>query len=175
MSTTRTTKRVGTAITHEQAVAAARSFSSYNNQIARYKMSMTNATNAAKAKLDAAMLKIKEKWEPSIKDMEDAKKADFEILQKYAEQNHDSWDGKSQDLMFATIGFRTGQRSVEVKDAANIVDRMKLAGLKRYLRIKEEVNKVAILGEKNEIMLSTFLECGIEIKQEDSFYVEVKE
>lgn len=175
MSTTRTTKRVSNTITQDEAVAAARSFSSYNNQIAKFKTSMTNAQNAAKAKMDAATLKIKEKYEPSIKQLEDAKKVDFEILRRYAEQNRESWEGKSQDLSFAIIGFRTGQRNVEVKDAATVVDRMKIAGLKRYIRVKEEVNKVAILSEKSEIMINTFLECGIEIKQDESFYVEVKE
>lgn len=85
--------------------------------------------------------------EPIAAELEDARKA----VQAYAEAHREDLTngGKTKTVAFTTgeIGWRQRPPSVSVRAADTVIETLKRMGLNRFVRVKEEVNKEAILAE----------------------------
>lgn len=106
-------------------------------------------------------------------------KTKSDLLERWASANRDLFgDKKSLDLPRALVGFRTGQPSVKltkgwsVSDAVDSLQRLR-DGDQFITQAKPTLNKPAILSQR-EAMGGVFAKCGIEIVQEERFFIEPK-
>lgn len=76
-------------------------------------------------------------------------------VQTWCEANRDaltdSGKVKFADLVTGTIKWRAKPPSVRVKGIDAVIDLLKRSGLGKFVRVKEEINKDAILNEPDEV------------------------
>jgi phage host-nuclease inhibitor protein Gam len=144
-------------------------FAEYSN--AMYQLQHDSAE--MEKKITALRAKYQERNE--INDM--AVRLNYAILSDFAEQHRDEYfkDKKSLELSHGTIGFRTGNPTL--KSAKGFTLKACLALVKAlstgYVRVKEELDKAKLLADRNMDGMEELLKkCGLEIKQEETFYVE---
>lgn len=122
-------------------------------------------------KLNNELTAVKAKYEAKIAQLQEQKDEHFEMLQAYAESVPDQFaDKKSLDFTFGTIGFRTGMPQLALRKGfkwAGVLELIKKYQPK-YIRVKEEPNKEALLADRTTVDLSAV---GLEVKQDETFYV----
>ncbi len=166
---TRIKKKVIANVTLEQAQEASELFATTSTKLAK-----------VEAKMNEEINRVKSKYQDEITELQEAREEPQEILQVFADEQKTEWGKKkSMELLHCTIGFRTGQPKVDKSKKFTwdaVLELMKKNKLfKPFVRTKDEINKEAILAEKNEETLKLLKdECYVEIKQDESFYVEVK-
>ncbi len=130
------------------------------------------------AKIDQKVAKIREEHAVELAGLADTKEYHFDSIQTYAENNdHLFADKKSIDLAHGTIGFRMGTHKVKLKKGFqwNGVIRLMKSKLKDYLRVATEPAKDKLIADRNEKGMAKKLEaCGIEIVQDETFYIDLK-
>lgn len=132
-----------------------------------------------KAEMDAKLATIREKYEPEITGYDEEMNEQVETLEAFAKENRNNWDGKSIELANCTIGFRTNPPSVGKKKGITwdaVVGLFKANKLlKGFVKVKEDVDKAALLKQQSDIKLMKQLEAvGVTIEQEEQFYVDAK-
>lgn len=77
--------------------------------------------------------------------------------------------GEAKTALFAagSVQWRVRPPSVRIKGAESVMDQLRRKGLERFLRIKEEINKEAILAEPEAVAKVT----GIHIEQAEDFVI----
>ena len=83
---------------------------------------------------------------------------------------------RSLDLTHAIIGWRTGMPSLKLLRGWSwdrVLETLKAVGCP-HIRINEEVNKQAILDDRENIGATGLRAMGVEVKQTDSFFIEAK-
>ena len=156
-------------ITQQQAEEAFATYSKAHSQ-------QTSITG----KMEVELTKVREKYSDDIEKLGKEKDLAFGVLQTYALENEQLFDKKkSLEMTHGKLGFRTGTPTLKNlkgytwEAAKNLVK--EFMGIK-YVRTKEEVNKELILAERdNEKVNELFTKCGIEVRQEETFFVEPKE
>jgi len=168
MSTTRTAKKTIVAVTYAEAQTAANTYAAAS--IKRDKIT---------AELNDKLKAVREKYEPSLTAIEDELSNPVEVLETFAKEQRPSWEAKSIELSNCIIGFRTNPPSVGKKkgitwDAVvGLLKNNKL--LKAFVKVKEDVDKAAILKEQSNVKIMKQLQLvGVNIEQEEQFYVDVK-
>ena len=123
---------------------------------------------------------IREQYEPELTSLSEQMQVPIGVLESYAIANRDEWgDKKSMELASCIIGFRTSPPSIE-KDKKTqwgfIIALMKNSKLlKPFVKIKEDVDKKALLDLRNDAKYSKAMAgVGITIEQEENFYVDTK-
>lgn len=166
---TRLKKRVITNVTMEQAQEASSQFATSANKLKKIEAAINERLN-----------KIKDEYKEEITELEFNKNEQMELLEVFAKEQQGKWGKrKSLDLLHCVIGFRTGNPKV-VKDKKFTWDAVlelmrKKQIFKRFIRISEEINKEAILSEKNSQLLNSLqTDCYISIDQYENFYIEPK-
>jgi phage host-nuclease inhibitor protein Gam len=107
----------------------------------------------------------------------DAKQA---LLHAWADANRAEFGTrKSLDMTHGVVGFRLGTPKAKTllrKPWAAVLDTIKAFGLLEYVRTKEEVNKEALIADyqQRNIGDDTLKKLGIQIAQEESFFVELR-
>lgn len=165
----RVKKKVIANVSFEQAQEASALYAVTSNKLAKIEAKMNEEINKVKSKYSDDITSLKENLEEP-----------FEVLQVYSEEQKNTWGKKkSLDLLHCIVGFRTGTPKV-TKDKKFTLDAVvelmkKNRVFKNFIRTTEEVNKEAILSEKNEAVLNQLKEeCYVSVVQEESFYVEPK-
>jgi phage host-nuclease inhibitor protein Gam len=166
---TRIKKKIVVNVTLEQAQEASELYAVNSNKLAKLEAKMNEELNKVKSKYADEITSIKEQLEEP-----------FEVLQAFAEEQKNNWGKrKSFDLLHCLVGFRTGTPKV-TKDKKftwdAVVELMKKNRIfKGFIRTTEEINKEAILSERNEAVLNQLKEeCYVSVTQDESFYVEPK-
>lgn len=94
---------------------------------------------------------ITEKYAPRIADLQDQLKPKQEAVQAWCESRRDelTQNGKSKTGNFNTgeVQWRQRPPSVGVRGTDNVLENLRTLGLVRFIRIKEEINKDAMLNE----------------------------
>lgn len=166
---TRIKKKVIANVTLEQAQEASELFATTSTKLAK-----------VEAKMNEEINRVKSKYQDEITELHETLEEPQEVLQVFADEQKSDWGKKkSMELLHCTIGFRTGTPKVDKSKKFTwdaVLELMKKNKLfKPFVRTKDEINKEAILAEKNEETLKLLKEeCYVEIKQDESFYVEVK-
>lgn len=131
------------------------------------------------ADMAAKLAVIREKYQAEIDQLDEELNQQAEVLKSYAIEQRKNWDGKSVTLNNCTIGFRTTPPSVSKKrgitwDAlVGLMKNNKL--LKPFVKVKEDVDKTAILKAQTDAKVMKHFEViGGIIEQEELFYVEAK-
>lgn len=131
------------------------------------------------AEMDAQMVEIRESNADRLAELEAEKAAAFEEMQAFATENRDELftKRKSMETVHGVLGFRTGQPKLKTKKGftwAAILELLKVKG-RQYIRLAEEVAKDKLLAERDEEETRLIMDnCGIQVVQEETFYVEPK-
>lgn len=103
------------------------------------------------AALEEGVAALKAAAETAAQPLAAEAEALFRGLQLYAEANRAALteDGKTKTVWFATglLAWRTRPPSVKLRDVAAVIETLRATGLDRFLRVKHEVNKEALLAD----------------------------
>lgn len=169
MATTRAKKKIFSNVSLDDAQAASERYALTSNRLAKIEARMNEEIN-----------KVKSRYTDEITDLNERLVEPMEILNVYASEQKTTWGKrKSLELLHCIIGFRTGTPKVS-KDkkftwdaVLELMKRNKVFA--RFIRTKEEINKEAIIAEKNEALLNQLTEeCYITIDQDETFFVQPK-
>lgn len=137
------------------------------------------------AEIELQCTKIREKYAPQLAALDTAKQLAFDTLNSFATENKDALFSKkkSLDMAHGTIGFRTGTPKLKTLKGFTWLKALPLVKeyLPKYIRTTEEVAKDKLLADRdskiglNNVPMSDLMaKCGIEVAQDETFYVEPK-
>ena len=131
------------------------------------------------AKMDLEMTKIREKYADQLAELEDAKNKNFDIVQSYASENKEALFSKrkSVESIHGIFGFRTGTPKLKVLKGFTWPAVVKLCEefLPTYVRTTSEVAKDKLLADRDkEEVNGMFCKVGIQVVQDETFYIEPK-
>lgn len=141
--------------------------------------------DAAEQKLTASMdeqiTKIREKNQPYLQQLADAKKKAMEIMQAFSIEHKELFkDKRSIDTAHGTFGFRWGTPALKTLRGftwASVTNLLK-EFLPDYVRTKEEPAKDLLLAAardpEQKDVADMFEKCGFEVQQQETFFVECK-
>lgn len=128
--------------------------------------------------VEMKIVEIREKYQDEIAKLKEVKAVSFERLQHFAGKNPELFDKKrSYEMVHGKIGFRLGNPALKTLKGFTWDAVVNLAKefLPDYVRTKEEVNKEALLDDRDNPEVQTlFTKIGVKVDQADSFYVEPK-
>jgi phage host-nuclease inhibitor protein Gam len=131
------------------------------------------------AELDLKITKAREQYQDDLARLAEEREDKFRKLQHFALSNPDLF-GKKKSLEFThgLLGFRTGNPALKTRKGytwAVVLDLLKKAARTDLVRTKEEVNKEAILGAREDADMDKLMGyIGVEVVQDEAFYVEPK-
>jgi phage host-nuclease inhibitor protein Gam len=167
---TRIKKKVISNVTLDDAQEASQQYAASFNKLKKIEVKMNEEIN-----------RVKDKYADDIAAIKEEMAEPYEVLQVFTTENKTTWGKKkSFELLHCIIGLRTGTPKV-IKDKKftwpAILELLKKNTVfKPFIRTTEEINKEAILAEKNEAILGQLKEeCFVSIDQDESFYVTPKE
>lgn len=135
--------------------------------------------NKITAEIELQCAKIREKYQEKLTSLSSARELAFDTLQSYATEHQSELFSKKKSLEMAhgTIGFRTGTPKLKTlkgftwASALNLVKEF----LPSFVRTSEEVAKDKLLADRDaEGMTEKMAKCGIQVVQDETFYVEPK-
>lgn len=147
------------------------------------------------AEIELACAKIREKWSEKLTSLNSERDAAFDVLQGYALEHKDDLFTKKKSLEMAhgVIGFRTGTPKLKTLKGFTWSSALQLAKKflpGSYIRQTEELAKDKLLSDRDleEVSLSDTPDgvsrqvcmrealgvCGIQVVQDETFYVEPK-
>lgn len=164
--TKRTSKKVVSNVSVDQ----------YNEALSEYAVADAREQKI-NATLDEQFTKLREKYADELARIVDVKNASFEVVQRYSEENYDALFSKkkSVETTHGVIGFRTGTPKLKTRKGftwAAVLELLKVK-LPSYVRVKEEPNKELLLVNREQIS-STMPEIGLEVVQDETFFIELK-
>lgn len=174
--TKRVKKVIITGVTREAADDAFARFAKCDSEIAKIT-----------AEIELQCTKIREKYAPQLAALGTAKEIAFDTLNSFATENKDALFSKkkSLDMAHGVIGFRTGTPKLKTLKGFTWAKALVLVKeyLRGYIRTSEEVAKDKLLADRELVvtvngkevpMREEMARCGIEVAQDETFYVEPK-
>ena len=164
---TRAKKKVLTDISKEQAEDA---FAAYSKADSR--------SEELTAKMEQEITKVRQKYADELDALAETKRENVEVLETYAKENKELFlTRKSVEMTHGVIGFRTGTHKLaKLKGFTwdDVKEKVKKL-LPDYIRTKEEINKEGLIADRdNNDVNKLFAKCGIEVEQDETFYVQPK-
>lgn len=131
------------------------------------------------AEIELACAKIREKHASRLSELETEKNESFDILHAYASENQEELfrKKKSLDMTHGVIGFRTGTPKLKTLKGFTWASALQLIKefLPDYVRQTEEIAKDKLLADRDtDDMIPHMAKCGIQVVQDESFFVEPK-
>lgn len=131
------------------------------------------------AEIELQCAKIREKYAVKLAECEEEKNKAFDVLQGYALENQEELFSKkkSVDMSHGVIGFRTGTPKLKTLRGFTWASALQLVKefLPGYVRQTEEIAKDKLLSDREaEDVGGKMSKCGIQVVQEETFYVEPK-
>lgn len=129
------------------------------------------------ADIELQCAKIREKYAAKLAELEGQKEQAFDTLQAFAMENQAELftRRKSLEMAHGVIGFRTGTPKLKTLKGFTWASALQLVKefLPGYLRQTEEIAKDKLLADRGEEqMAEKFVKCGIQVVQNETFYVE---
>lgn len=159
-------KTTQASVTLEQAEQAAQQFAKASNKLSTIEAAMNEAIEKVRSKYQEEILELKNQQEEVLP-----------TLEAYAIATKDTWDGRSMDLTHARIGFRIGTPKVDklkgfTWDAVLALVKANKALARDFVRVKEELDKKAILDADPVTKKALEAKAKIIIVQDEIFYIE---
>lgn len=144
------------------------------------------------AEIELQCAKIREKHQADLTRLTAERDASFDMLQSFAMENQAELFSKkkSLDMAHGTIGFRTGTPKLKTLKGFTWASALELVKtfLPSYIRKIEEIAKDKLLADRDmdEVdvtdrmvlqqisMKAAMAKCGIQVVQDETFYVEPK-
>lgn len=164
----RTKKTVVSGISREQAEQAFADFAAADARC-------QNLTS----KMDIEITRIREKYADRLAELDAKKSEAFDLMQAYALENKDELFSKKKSVESAhgVFGFRTGTPKLKNLKGftwaavTNLVKEL----LPSYIRTSEELAKDKLLADRDmPEVAGYFPKIGVQVVQEETFYVEPK-
>lgn len=164
----RTKKTVMSGISREQAEQAFADFAAADARC-------QNLTS----KMDIEITRIREKYADRLAELDAKKSEAFDLMQAYALENKDELFSKKKSVESAhgVFGFRTGTPKLKNLKGftwaavTNLVKEL----LPSYIRTSEELAKDKLLADRDvPEVAGYFPKIGVQVVQEETFYVEPK-
>lgn len=138
---------------------------------------LTLTRNKQQTELDEAITALRTKYEESLGEVNKALDEKTEVARAWAEGNPSEFRGlKSLEMVHGVVGWRTGNPTLKTLTGwtwDRVLEKMKaLSWGTNYVRVKEEVNKQALVGDREMIQPAAMREIGVRVVQEEVFFVE---
>lgn len=129
------------------------------------------------AEIELQCTKIREKYADRLAGLAEEKARAFEVLQCFATENRAELFAKkrSMELSHGVIGFRTGTPKLKTLRGFTWASALQLVKefLPGYVRQTEEIAKDKLLADREaEDVGGKMSKCGIQVVQEETFFVE---
>ena len=131
------------------------------------------------ADIELQCAKYREKYAEKIATLSEEREQAFETLQAFATENQAELftKKKSLDMAHGVIGFRTGTPKLKTLKGFTWASALQLVKefLPDYVRQTWDIAKDKLLADRDtEAMLEKMAKCGIQVAQDETFYVEPK-
>ena len=132
-----------------------------------------------KTAMDRELKQIKDRYIDNLTLINDKLTALMPRALAWAEAHPDDFGkAKSLEMLHGIIGWRTNTPSLKTLSGwtwDRVLEKLKTLPLMlQYIRTKEEVNKQALLGDRDGIGPDGLRNVGLRVVQEDEFFVEPK-
>lgn len=130
------------------------------------------------AQLNQAVSKASEKYNQKLKDLATASANAEAVVKQYCEENKILFEGaeRSFKTAYGTVGYRTTPYAVRINDGIkpeDIIKALKKKGLEMYIVTKEDLDKKALVANRNEPKLQKALTGLAEIEQGEAFFIKL--
>lgn len=130
-----------------------------------------------KAEMDAHLKQVKDGYLDRLTALNDSIAHKMPGALAWAEAHPEDFGKlKSIEMLHGVIGWRTNTPSLKTLSGwtwDRVLDVVKkLPGLAGYVRVKEEMNKQALLADRDALGADGLRAIGLKVVQEDEFYVE---
>ncbi len=147
----------------------------YARDIASY----MNDQRIVTANMDASITSIREEHEAELTSLQTTIDEKTTTLQAWADGNPAEFNGaKSMDMVHAIIGYRTGQHQIKTASGWSwdrVLEKIRtIPAMLSYIRTKEEINKQALIADRDTLGPEALRQFGCRIVQDESFFVEPK-
>lgn len=137
----------------------------------------TITRNKAVLAMDQEIATIRENYDGTISWCNKSLEEKTDLIRAWAEANPSEFNGlKSLAMVNGTVGWRIGQPTLKTLAGwtwDRVLEKLKIHGMGlRYIRTKEEVNKQAILGEREVLSPEKMRAMGVRVVQDESFFIE---
>ncbi len=131
------------------------------------------------ALMDQEITQIREKYADRLAELGAQRDKSFETLQAFATENKETLftKRKSVESAHGVFGFRTGTPKLKTRKGFTwaAVTALCKEYLPAYIRSTEETAKDKLLADRsNEAVAALFPKVGIEVVQDETFYIELK-
>lgn len=131
------------------------------------------------ADIELQCAKYREKYADKIATLSEERDKAFDTLQAFATENQAELftKKKSLDMAHGVIGFRTGTPKLKTLKGFTWASALELVKefLPDYVRQTWDIAKDKLLADRDaEEMLSRMAKCGMQVVQDEAFYVEPK-
>ncbi len=141
-----------------------------------------SVVQAEEAKMNDEIQSIRDRYDKLTKRSREQWAALSADIETFCIQHKDEFERtRSRDLTHGIVAFRTNPPKVSFLNRKynlnTVIELLRKLGLaKRYLRIKEDLDKDAILADNaaKEITDEKLAACGLKIDQIESFSIEIK-
>lgn len=127
--------------------------------------------------MDQRIIEVRAEYEQQIAGAQEDLKPLMEAARSWCEANGDAFAGKkSIEMVQGIVGFRTG--TPKLKTLAGwtwdrVLEKLRTT-CREFIRTKEEVDKEAIIGARENLLDGDLRNMGVKIVQDESFFVEPK-
>ena len=125
---------------------------------------------------DEEVLKLKAGYEAELKEIAAGIGPRLAALRAWAKANRAAFKArKSIEFDAGTIGFRTGTPRLKTRKGVTweaVLESLRAPGLGEFIRVKEEVDKEALIGARRVLGDDGFKRLGLALAQEETFFVE---
>jgi phage host-nuclease inhibitor protein Gam len=130
------------------------------------------------AEKEAALKKLDAQYAGSLEEIGLAQAQAFERLQAWADANPaDFHNAQTLDLTHGRIGYRTGMPALKTLAGwtfDRVLERLKNLSWTHFIRVKQEVDKQAIIAQREQLTEDDLRGLGVRVVQEETFFVEPK-
>lgn len=131
-----------------------------------------------KTAMDAELQAVRDRYARELSDLAERIEHRTELIEEYCARHPDLFpkDRRSIELPHATIGYRTGQPAAKTKRGwtwSAVLEAIKDRKWTEFLRVKEEVNKDALVAARDQT--DRLDKIGVVIDQAERFFIEPKD
>ncbi|MEK9753266.1 MAG: host-nuclease inhibitor Gam family protein [Rhodospirillaceae bacterium] len=140
---------------------------------------LKNEETVIKAQIDAQVIAIKEKFEDRLGEIQELLGLHMEAAEVWADTNPGEFaKRKSIDMVHGLVGFRTGTPKLKTARGYTwdkVLDLLKgLPEFADYIRTKVDVDKAAIINDREQLGPEGLKRMAVKVVQEEAFFIEPK-